>query len=514
MRDLPLLERARSRPDAEALLAPEGTYLYGDLLTSSAAVAAALLAGREDLEEARIAVLVPPGFTWVTTILGIWRAGGMAVPLPVAAPDIELAGVLGDAAPKAVVVDPALIGRIAPAAALGIAVRATTDLVRPVGAYEPGAEGPLPIVPPERGALMLYTSGTTGRPKGVVHTHATISAQIGALMEAWQWSAEDHALLVLPLHHVHGIVNVVLCAIGAGARCSILARFDAAEVWKRLAADGLTVFMAVPTIYTKLLEEYDATDNASRERLRQGAVELRLFVSGSAALPVGVLERWEEITSHRLLERYGMTEIGMALSNPLIGTRVPGHVGAPLPLVAVRVIGEDGTQSTSGVPGELQVRGPTLFREYWRRPEETAAAFTADGWFRTGDEVVETPLGFRVLGRRSVDILKTGGEKVSALEIEEVLRRHPGVSDCAVVGVPDPVWGDRVCAAVVGARGRVPDPAALRDWVRERLSPWKVPRDVRLVDALPANALGKVMKPDLRRLFETAETPPATADPT
>ena len=222
-------------------------------------------------------------------------------------------------------------------------------------------------------------------------------------------------------------------------------------------------------------------------------------MSGSAALPVGVLERWEEITSHRLLERYGMTEIGMALSNPLIGTRVPGHVGAPLPLVAVRVIGEDGTQSTSGVPGELQVRGPTLFREYWRRPEETAAAFTADGWFRTGDEVVETPLGFRVLGRRSVDILKTGGEKVSALEIEEVLRRHPGVSDCAVVGVPDPVWGDRVCAAVVGARGRVPDPAALRDWVRERLSPWKVP---------PRRATGR--RPPRERAGQGYEARPAT----
>ena len=500
---LPLFEQARARTDTEAFRAPEGTYCYGDLLASAAGVATALLAGRADLEEARVAVLIPPGFTWVTTVVGIWQAGGMAVPLPVAAPDLELSRALEDAEPEAILVDPELVGRIAaPAAALGIAVHATDEIVPLDASHDPVGEGLLPMVPQERGALMLYTSGTTGRPKGVVHTHASLSAQVGALLEAWQWSAEDHVLLVLPLHHVHGIVNVVLCAIAAGARCSILPRFDAAEIWERLASDHLTVFMAVPTIYTKLLTEYESAEEARRERWRLGAEGLRLFVSGSAALPVGVLERWENITGHRLLERYGMTEIGMALSNPLLGTRVPGHVGTPLPGMEARVMGEDGTTVAHGVPGELQVRGPALFREYWRRPEETAATLVSGGWFRTGDEVAETPSGFRVLGRRSVDILKTGGEKVSALEIEEVLRSHPDVSDCAVVGVPDPVWGDRVCAAVVGTQGRAPDPEALRTWIAERLSPWKVPREVMLVEALPANALGKVVKPEIQRLFK------------
>ena len=358
--DLPLLERARARADAEALQAPEGTFCYGDLLASTEGLAAALLAGRSDLEEARIAVLVPPGFTWVTTVVGIWRAGGMAVPLPVAAPDIELSRALEDAEPEAILVDPELIGRIeAAAAALGIAVLSTREIVSLDASYDPVAEGLLPIVPQERGALMLYTSGTTGRPKGVVHTHESLSAQVGALLEAWQWSAEDHVLLVLPLHHVHGIVNVVLCAIAAGARCSILPRFDAAEIWEHLAGDHLTVFMAVPTIYTKLLNEYDSAEEARRERWRRGAEGLRLFVSGSAALPVRVLERWEEITGHRLLERYGMTEIGMALSNPLSGTRVPGHVGTPLPGTEVRVMGEDGTRNTlnKSVPGTLDLRG-------------------------------------------------------------------------------------------------------------------------------------------------------------
>jgi malonyl-CoA/methylmalonyl-CoA synthetase len=500
--DLPLLTRARARPQADALLAPEGTITFGGLLSSSAGVARALLGDREDLREARVAVLVPPGSSWMAAMLGVWRAGGMAMPLPIAAPEAELARTLEDAAPEVVIADPELVDRIAgAAAALGVPVRATDDVLPPPTAYDPAGEAGLPEVRPERAALMLYTSGTTGRPKGVVHTHASLDAQVRMLLEAWRWSERDHALLVLPLHHIHGIVNVLLCALAAGARCSILARFDPVETWKRLAHDKLTVFMAVPTIYTKLLAEYALTGEAVRERWRIGAAGLRLCVSGSAALPVGVLEGWEKITGQRLLERYGMTEIGMALSNPLLGARVAGHVGAPLPSVAVRVVEDDGTVVPAGTPGELQVRGPALFREYWRRPEETAAAFTDDGWFHTGDEVIETPRGFRILGRQSVDILKSGGEKLSAIEIEEMLRTHPGVADCAVVGIPDAEWGERVCAVVIPARGHTLEPTELRAWAAERLAPWKVPREVRVLDALPTNALGKVVKPDVRRLF-------------
>ncbi|MSR36262.1 MAG: long-chain fatty acid--CoA ligase [Gemmatimonadetes bacterium] len=501
--DLPLLARARAGPDADAQIAPEGTFTFGALLTSSAGVARALLAGRADLTEARVAILVPSGFSWTAAVVGVWRAGGMAVPLPVAAPEAELERTLVDAAPEVVIVDPELVDRVAAAAArLGIPVRATDDVLPPPAAYDPAGERGLPVVPADRGALMLYTSGTTGRPKGVVHTHASLTAQVEMLTQAWRWSERDHVLLLLPLHHVHGIVNVVLCALAAGARCSILPHFDAVETWKRLAHDRLTVLMAVPTIYTKLIAEYDRTAEAVRDRWRVGAAELRLCVSGSAALPVSVHERWQAITGQRLLERYGMTEIGMALSNPLLGARVPGHVGAPLPSVETRVVADGGTLAPSGTQGELQVRGPALFREYWRRPDETTAAFTDDCWFRTGDEVVETERGFRILGRQSVDILKSGGEKISAIEIEEMLRAHPDLADCAVVGIPDAEWGERVCAAVVAAPGRALDPAALRAWAAERLSPWKVPREIRVVDALPVNALGKVVKPELRRVFE------------
>jgi malonyl-CoA/methylmalonyl-CoA synthetase len=230
------------------------------------------------------------------------------------------------------------------------------------------------------------------------------------------------------------------------------------------------------------------------------------MVSGSAALPVATLARWEEITGQRLLERYGMTEIGMALSNPLEGERRAGHVGAPLPGVEVRLADEAGTPVPEGQSGEIQVRGPTIFREYWRRPLETAKAFTQDGWFLTGDQAVVDHGAWRILGRTSTDILKTGGEKVSALEIEDALRGCPGVADCAVVGVADPEWGDRVCAAVVAEAGEAAVlPDALRAFARERLAPYKVPKSVLLVDELPRNAMGKVTKSEVRRLFEAGE---------
>ncbi len=292
--------------------------------------------------------------------------------------------------------------------------------------------------------------------KGVVTTHANITAQIVSLVEAWEWSAEDRILLCLPLHHVHGIINVVSCALWSGAACGMLPRFDADAVWDRIAEGGLTLFMAVPTIYSKLITAWDAASPERRAELTQACGRLRLMVSGSAALPVSTLERWKEITGHTLLERYGMTEIGMALSNPLRGERMPGSVGTPLPNVEVQLVGESGKRVLPGTPGEIEVRGPGVFAEYWGRPEATRDAFR-DGWFRTGDSAVVENGRYRILGRTNVDILKTGGHKVSALEIEEAVREHPAVAECAVVGVPDPEWGERVAAAVVLNEGDVLD---------------------------------------------------------
>jgi len=364
------------------------------------------------------------------------------------------------------------------------------------------ASGPaaLPAVDRARRAMMLYTSGTTGRPKGVVTTHANIEAQVASLVDAWGWTADDRALLVLPLHHVHGIINVLCSALAAGAVCELLPKFDTATTWSRLASGDITVFTAVPTVYYRLVQQWDAEPGLQASR-SAGVRRLRLMMSGSAALPIPTLERWHAISGHVLLERYGMTEIGMALSNPLHGARRPGHVGRPLPGVELRLVDAAGDAVEPGTVGEIEVRGPGVFLEYWGRPDATAEAFR-DGWFRTGDTAVVEEGSYRLLGRTSVDILKTGGFKVSALEIEDVLRRHPAVADCAVVGVDDPEWGQRVCAAVEARQGADLDLRALESALSEQLAPYKRPREFRVVAALPRNAMGKVIKPHVVAMFE------------
>ncbi|HEX2091466.1 MAG TPA: acyl-CoA synthetase [Longimicrobiaceae bacterium] len=490
--DLPLVARAGEHDDRTAVVAPEGTFTYRDLLDSSARVASALLQGTADLREARVAFLAPPGWDYVAVQWGIWRAGGIAVPLAVSHPPAELRYVIEDADASVVVAHPDFAEAVRPVA------EGRRFLTTP-GALAAGP-GPLPAVEEGRRAMMVYTSGTTGRPKGVVTTHANVRAQVVSLIEAWEWSADDRVLLVLPLHHVHGIVNVLTCALWAGAVCEILPRFDADAVWERVEEGELTLFMAVPTIYRRLITAWEEADPERRRRRSEGCVRMRLMVSGSAALPVQTLERWREISGHTLLERYGMTEIGMALSNPLRGERRPGYVGVPLPGVEVRLVDEEGSPVEPGMPGEVEVRGENVFREYWRRPEATAEAFR-DGWFRTGDVAVVEDGYYRILGRRSVDIIKTGGYKVSALEIEETLRMHPGVAECAVVGVEDPEWGERICVALETRDGAELPLEELQGWARERLAPYKLPRDLRLVEALPRNAMGKVLKPEVAKLF-------------
>lgn len=493
---LTLVERARTFGRRTALVTPDGDFTYAQLLAASASAASVLLDGRADLDGARICFLVPPGWSYVVTQWGTWQAGGIAVPHAVSHPPAELAFVLEDAQPDAVVVHPSLAERItALCYERGIRVVSTDDLSANVADV-------MPDIDEHRAAMMLYTSGTTGRPKGVITTHANLRAQVEALVEAWGWTADDRILLHLPLHHVHGIVNVLTCALWSGAVCDMLPRFDARDVWERLATARLTLYMAVPTVYRRLIEAWDAADDATRRRWSAGARACRLMVSGSAALPVPTLERWEEITGQRLLERYGMTEIGMGLSNPLHGDRRPGHVGQPLPRVEIRLVDDAGDIAADGTAGEIQVRGPAVFHEYWRRPDATAEAFTQDGWFRTGDRAVVENGAYRILGRMSVDILKTGGEKVSALEIEDALRAHPSVRDCAVVGIPDDAWGERVCAAVVVRDdAEPPSPDSLNTFLKERLAPWKVPKDTRIVADLPRNAMGKVTKPAVKELF-------------
>ena len=492
---VPLLTRAEAFADRVAVSDDGGTHTYAELIAASERGASRLLDGREDLEEARVAFMIEPSYPYVVAQWSVWRAGGIAVPLCLTHPAPELEYTLDTTTPEVVIHSPAYADTVAPLAeSRGITHMSIADL--------DNAPGRLPSLDPSRRGMILFTSGTTGWPKGVVSTHANITAQIESLVDAWQWSSDDHILLTLPLHHIHGIVNITACALWSGARVDMLAAFDAAEVINRISAGELTLYMAVPTIYHRLIARLDAMSEADRERFREGAAALRLMVSGSAALPVPILERWGELSGHTLLERYGMTEIGMALSNPYEGRRVPGTVGTPLPGVETRLAGENGMPPPAGEPGEIQVRGPGVFDEYWDRPEETEAAFTGDGWFRTGDTAVVDEGRYRILGRTSVDIIKTGAEKVSALEIEEVLLGHEAVSEVAVVGLDDEEWGQRVVAVVVTDRPVEAD--TLRRWTKERLAAHKVPKDFHFTDALPRNALGKTMKPEVIRLVSRA----------
>ncbi|HSM08060.1 MAG TPA: acyl-CoA synthetase [Gemmatimonadota bacterium] len=480
-----------------AIVDATGAHDYSELRAGAATVAAQLLraAGTDDLAGARIAIHVPAGFDYVAALLGTWWAGGIAVPLCLSHPKPELAHVLDDTRAAIVVAKDAggaVLRHLA-------SERGAIYLAPPSNRTHVHIEGPPPDVSLDRPALILYTSGTTGRPKGVVLSHRNLNATVDSLVGAWGWTADDRIVHVLPLHHTHGIVNALLCALDVGATVDLLPGFDADAVWDRFVDTPATLFMAVPTIYTRLIKNWEAAAPDEQARRTAGARKLRLMVSGSAALPVPVLERWREITGHTLLERYGMTEIGMALSNPLRGERRPGSVGRPLPGVEVRLLDEAGEEVADGEPGELHVRGPAVFREYWERPADSAAAFR-EGWFRTGDIAIVEDGTYRILGRRSVDIIKTGGYKVSALEIENVLGGHPDVEECAVVGVTDPEWGEAVCAALVARRELGRD--ELRDWARERLAPYKLPTRVRCLARLPKNAMGKVTKPEVRFLFD------------
>jgi len=479
-----------------AIIAADGTFTYDQLDDASRRVAGALLGDNTDLNQTRVAFFMPPSFAYAAVQRGIWRAGGVAVPLAISHPPAELDYVIHDSGASVVVSDPASATMLMP-----LAKGARARFLTTTTALASSMADDLPHLGSNRRAMIIYTSGTTGRPKGAVSTHQNIGAQIAALVEAWRWTPADRLLLTLPLHHVHGIINGLGSALAVRATCEILPAFDAERVWDRLASGEITVFTAVPTIYNRLIASWNAAPPEVQRARSDGARGLRLMMSGSAALPVQTLERWREITGHTLLERYGMTELGMALSNPLAGERRPGYVGQPLPGVDIRLVDEDGRDVAEGTPGELEVRGPAVCLEYWQRPDDTRDAFR-DGWFRTGDVAVWENGSFRLLGRSNVDIIKTGGFKVSALEIEEILRTHPAIAECAVVGVHDEDWGERVSAAVELHTGATLSLDELQQWAKVQLAPYKVPRALQAVPALPRNAMGKVVKPEVAGLFK------------
>ncbi len=487
---------ARADDERAAVYEAESAKSWREVIAGADRVACALLAGRRSLAGERVALYLPGGAAFLGCFLGILRAGGVAVVLSPLHPPPETKYVCDDAGVRTVIASAHLAERLrflAPERTLVLAEELAERATGRVAA-EPEDDDP---------ALQLYTSGTTGRPKGAILTHRNLSVQQGLLADAWGWRADDVLLHVLPLHHMHGLAIALLSAAGAGAATRFLSSsasadgqgsgsFDPRAAWE--AMRSCTVFMAVPTIHGRLVSAFDSADAATRARWAAHARGLRLVTSGSAALPVTIGERWRALTGAYPLERFGMTEIGVGASNPLAPhhARRPGSVGMPLPTVSTRVVDD-----------ELWVAGPSVFAGYHERAEATREAFVVEHgerWFKTGDTVSFDPDGYlRILGRTSVDILKSGGYKISALEIEETLRDHPAVAEVAVVGIPDPAWGDRVVACVVPREGCESqcEEQTLRAFAKERVAPYKVPKQVVLMKTLPRNAVGKVLKPEL-----------------
>lgn len=401
-------------------------------------------------------------------------------------------------------------------------------------------------------AMILYTSGSTGLPKGAIITHRNIQTQTSCLARAWKITRDDSVLHVLPLNHVHGSVNALLCPLSVGAKVCMQSKFEPATVWSTLlnvnapSKDRVNLFMAVPTIYSLLIDEYEKVFSKNEkmvEHIREQCEKrIRLMVCGSAPLQGSVFDRWHQITGHKLLERYGMTEIGMALSNPYIcdetRDRVPGTVGAPLPETEVKIMkdnhvvcqerGDYGRgfwsdekdppvrptfRADEEISGELFVRGPSVFAGYYKKPDETESSFS-NGWFKTGDVAKYEGGLFKILGRLNVDIIKSGAFKVSALEIETHLMEHPSIADVCVVGVPDVTWGQKIAALIVNKNPKEPITLPeLTAWCDERVAPYQIPTTIRCIDELPRNAMGKLNKKEITRDYFSAPQADAPDEP-
>jgi len=489
-----LIERATNFEERIAVKSNDTKYTYKQLLTISENIALTLLHGKKDLNEERIAFLVPSSFDYVGIQWGIWRAGGIAVPLCEKHPFSSIKYVIDDTKTSTIIYSKEFENLLAPL---------HTDEIQFISSETFNQQqGTLPDIDPARRAMILYTSGTTGSPKGVVTTHTNIESQITALTTSWEWNKNDHILNVLPMHHVHGIINILSCALWSGACCEFLPKFNTKAIFEIFCKNEVNLFMAVPTIYFKLITQWTELPQVEEEEISKHLANFRLMVSGSAALPISVLEQWRQISGHTLLERYGMTEMGMAISNPYHGERKPGHIGQALYGVKIRLADENNQVIAEGAQGEIQIKGPNIFKEYWNKPRETAESFTDDGWFKTGDIAVYENGYYKILGRNSVDIIKSGGYKISALEIEEVLRSHPKIKDCGVVGIPDLEWGEIIGASLILATNDF-NLDLLKAWIKEKLPGYKTPKKYIIQDDLPRNVMGKVTKNELKKLFTT-----------
>jgi len=493
-----LVERTISRlPDKTAVEDVDRgrPWSFRDLDRLSARFAHTLLRAGAQRGD-RVAVQVEKSIEALCIYLACLRAGLVFLPMNPAYRAGEAGYMLQNAEPAVFVCDPARAGELAEAArAAGVRKLFTLDAtcagsLADAAAGAPDAFETVPVAPEEY-AAMLYTSGTTGRPKGAPLSHANLASNAQVLVEAWGFSEDDVLLHALPIYHAHGLFVAANCALLSGATMLWLAKFDRAKVIELLPR--ATVMMGVPTFYVRLLDD----PAFGRERTKT----IRLFVSGSAPLPVEVWKAFRERTGHEILERYGMSEILMHTGNPLRGERRPGSVGRPFPGSEVKIVDDEDRGLPPGEVGHVLVRGPNVFRGYWRMPEKNAEEFTPDGWFRTGDMGYLSEDGYLYLVGRAKDLIITGGLNVYPAEVENAIDAFPGVKESAVIGLPHPDFGEAVTAVVVSEPGAVIDERAVIEALKAQLAAFKVPKRVLVVDALPRNSMGKVQKKDLRERF-------------
>jgi malonyl-CoA/methylmalonyl-CoA synthetase len=465
-----LFEALADPSEKTALRFGDRTLTYAQLRDAAAAVADRVA------QHERVAVWAVNEPEVAVAVIGALLAGVPITPINPKAGTSELKHILDDSAPEIVLCSPA----------------AKPDVENVVEVDLEARGGELPAEPDDEApAIVVYTSGTTGPPKGAVLPRRAIASNLDALAEAWEWTENDVVAHALPLFHVHGLILGTLGPVRRGGGVRHLGRFSA-EAAAAALGDDATMLFAVPTMYHRLAAEAEADEEVAR-----GFAGARLLVSGSAALPAVDHERIERLTGQKIAERYGMTETLMNTGVRASGERRPGYVGPPLDGVDIRLVDDDGDEielDDDATIGEIHVRGPNLFLEYLNRPDATDEAMT-DGWFKTGDLATRAPDGYiRIVGRRATDLIKSGGFKIGAGEIEGALLEHPGVKEVAVTGEPDPDLGERIVAWVVTTEGESPSQDDLSDHVADMLTPHKRPRVVHFVEALPRNEMGKVQK--------------------
>ncbi|WP_082176407.1 malonate--CoA ligase [Pseudaestuariivita atlantica] len=480
-----------ARPDAPLARMPDGaTVTYGAFHDGAARIAA-LLAAEGVQPGDRVAAQVSKSLTALQLYVGTVMAGGVFLPLNTGYTSAELQHFITDADPRVFVCDPdakADIAALTPASLMTLNASGGGSLADGAAA-QPAGFDPVPRGPDDLAAI-LYTSGTTGKPKGAMLSHGNLADNARTLAEYWRFTADDVLIHALPIFHTHGLFVATNVTLVAGGQMIFQPGFDAQAILDALP--HATALMGVPTFYTRLLQQ---------DGLAEAARGMRLFVSGSAPLLAETHVQWEAATGHRILERYGMTETNMNTSNPYDGERRAGTVGFPLPGVDLRLTDGKGTPVADGDPGIVEVRGPNVFKGYWNLPEKTAEELLADGFFVTGDIGRIDADGYLHIIGRAKDLVISGGYNVYPKEVEVLIDDVPGVVESAVIGVPHPDFGEAVVAIVVGTSSDPATPDAIAAAIAPDLARYKQPKLIEMVDALPRNTMGKVQKNVLRETY-------------